>query len=46
MKTCPCIANGLKCTQMCQLQSYFNQMIEMETDDIQPEFDSADDDNN
>ena len=44
MKSCPCIANGLKCTQVCRLQRNLNQMTEMKTDDMQPEFDSDNDD--
>ena len=35
-KGCPCIANGLKCPQMCRLQSCVNQMIEVDADDMLP----------
>lgn len=42
-KGCPCIANGLKCIQMCRMLSCVDQMIEVEADDVQSEFESDED---
>ena len=45
-RSCPCIANSLKCTPMCRLPACSNQMADEEEDIIQPDLedDEVDDD--
>lgn len=42
-RSCPCIANNLKCTPMCRLPTCSNQMADEEDDIIQPDLEDEED---